>query len=379
MGNADRGRRLAPPGFAAAAILLCAFLAPAGPGLHAQSRSNILDPAADPRGRPELVVCSQNLAEYGIYRPGGEDDEEAQAAYQRKEEALTRRFTGQGCDVIALQEILAKDQEAGTNVLEHLAAVLRRASNRFYDVKSGLSNDSRHRNGFLVARDRAEILDSLSYARVELPKLAKEQKPREFARGPLELQIRVKPFGDSPSKTVTLVTFHFKSKRGSGGDPAEQEWETWRMEMAEALRRVVESRHAQSFASGETLLILIGDRNSNFDTASARILEGVLTLGNFQGEAPCRLSKRGVPLCQAGTSRPQKLFSVLTGDPETHLAPGTFKYKKIYSWLDDILMPAESLRFAWKNFDSSGDYDSGVISDPPAASDHAMVYVKLNW
>jgi hypothetical protein len=127
------------------------------------------------------------------------------------------------------------------------------------------------------------------------------------------------------------------------------------------------------------VLIVLGDRNSNFDTASARILEGTLALKHFQEEGGCRLSKRGVPLCKQGTALPQRLFSVLLGDPQTKLQPGTFRFKKEYSWLDDILMPLESLRYTWRSFDNSESYDCGVVNEPGLASDHALVYVKLNW
>jgi hypothetical protein len=151
------------------------------------------------------------------------------------------------------------------------------------------------------------------------------------------------------------------------------------MEMSEGLRRLVESRHKESFASGESILMLLGDRNSNFDVASARILEGSLVLSSFAEKGPCRMSKRGVPLCAAQTELPRRLFSVVTSNESLKGLPGTFVYKGEYSWLDDILMPAESLRFAWRTAYSEGEYDSGVVSTPKDASDHAMVYTKLNW
>jgi hypothetical protein len=59
--------------------------------------------------------------------------------------------------------------------------------------------------------------------------------------------------------------------------------------------------------------------------------------------------------------------------------PGTFEYKGEYSWLDDILMPAESLVYVWKSAYSDSKYSSGVLYKPKEASDHAMVYTKLNW
>src|SRR5690606_32172147 len=144
-----------------------------------------------------------------------------------------------------------------------------------------------------------------------------------------------------------LLTFHFKSKAYAQDDPTSLEWETYRMEMAEALRRVVEKRHSSAITGGDPILAILGDRNSNFDVASARLLSGMLRLEQFQEEAPCRLSKRGVPLCQAGTSQPPALFSVLLGDEDARLTPGTYVYNETYSWLDDILMPATSLPFVY--------------------------------
>jgi hypothetical protein len=73
------------------------------------------------------------------------------------------------------------------------------------------------------------------------------------------------------------------------------------------------------------------------------------------------------------------LFSVLTSNPATKGLPGTFTFKDEYSWLDDILLPAESLPFAWETAVSEGRYSSGVMYTPKDASDHALVWVKLNW
>ena len=151
------------------------------------------------------------------------------------------------------------------------------------------------------------------------------------------------------------------------------------MEMSEGLRRVLEMRHKDAFASGESILVALGDRNSNFDVASARILEGSLSLSSFGEKGPCRLSKRGVPLCVAESELPRRLFSVLTSNAASTTYPGTYLYKGEYSWLDDIIMPAESLRYAWQTAFSEGVYGSGLIATPEEASDHALVYVALNW
>ena len=338
-------------------------------------------PLPDPRGAIDLVVCSQNLKIFGEYdviksRGAGKLSKEA---YEDRVLALSRRFASANCDIMAVQELIGRNPESLIKGLEVLAKKLKELTNRVYEVKAGPPAEGGMAMGFLSAKDRVEVLNSTSYSAVELPKLTPKQKPRLFTRSPLELQFAVSSREGGGRKTVTVVNFHFKSKRGAAGDPSGLEWETYRMEMSEALRRIVERRLKGAFASGESLLLLAGDRNSNFDVASARILEGTLTLKSFQETAPCRLTKRGAPICKAGEAHPQRLFSVLTGNPKTKSLPGTFKYKDEYSWLDDILMPAESMPFSWVDAASEGISDSGVIYEEPEASDHAMVYVNLNW
>lgn len=359
--------------------ILCLLVGIAN-GAQAESRVTALDPNADPRAGVDLTICSQNLENFGSYQDSKvRSPQMTQDDYREKERALAQRMASQDCDVIAVQEVLGKDDETALLALNDLAGTLRKLTNRFYEAKVGPTLDKFSHLGFLVAKDRAEISNFLSYAKVELPKIIPTEKPRLFIRAPMEIQIKVKAGAGGSAKTVTLLNFHFKSRRGGSGDPAELEWETYRMAMAEAIRRIAELRHARTFTSGETLLVLLGDRNSHFDCASAKILEGSLALKNFQDGGACRLSKRGVPLCQEGSVQPAKFFSVLTADPQAKLQPGTEQYKGEYSWLDDILMPAESLRAAWVNYDSPGDYDSGVVYTPKLASDHAMVWVKLNW
>ncbi len=334
----------------------------------------------DLRGVPELTLCGQNLQNYGVVRDYLiRNPTSNEQRFWRKEDDLASRIAKMNCDVVAVQEVLARDEKSAITALENLAKAVRKKTNRFYRSIVGPTNDSNLRVGYLVAIDRVEVLNKVSYYKVELPKLTAEQKPRLFSRGPLELQLQVKERGSSYPKIVTLINFHFKSQANSTKDPSKSGWETYRMEMAEALRRIIETRHKTTIESGDTLLVLIGDRNSNRDMASARLLEGTVRLRQFQEEGVCRLSKRGVPICQVGSSNPQLLYSLLTTDPQAGLLPGTHKYKKEFSWLDDIIAPANTLRFARQTFDSEGDYDSGLLYEFSQASDHAMTWVKLNW
>jgi len=337
-------------------------------------------PGGDPRGRPDLVVCSQNLKLFGSFGALQlSKNSYSKEQYDEKVRDLGARFASVGCDVIAVQEVMAKTEADGEIAMAALVAELRRRTNRFFKVVVAAPKEGQMTNAFLVASDRASILQSVPYGRVELPRTSKKQRPRLFSRPPLEIQLSVRARESEIVKIVSLVNFHFKSKRGAKDDPSGMEWETYRMEMSEALRQIVESRHQDAFASGESILLLLGDRNSNFDVASARILEGSLSLSSFAEKGPCRMSKRGLPLCRADTDFPRKLFSVISSNRALQSYPGTFEYKGEYSWLDDILMTAEGLRYAWRTAYSEGDFNSGIVSTPKEASDHSMVYVQLNW
>jgi hypothetical protein len=350
----------------------------------AQVRINVPISGTEPRGAAELVVCSQNLQNYGLL-PDFLSRNRGTAAreFYRKQDALATRFAATDCDVIMVQEVLGGDEIVSAKALKNLADAIRLKNNRFYEIVTGPSNDPFTRLGYLVAVDRAQVLNQNSYFKVELPKLVDEGKPRLFSRGPLEIQVKVKGREGSNSKTVTLINFHFKSKYNAQKDPSRTEWETHRMEMAEALRRIVESRHATSIKTGETLLVMAGDRNSHWDAASAEILNGRLRLSDFKtpgtGTPLCKISGRGVPMCAPGTAGAQSFFSLLLGDPETKLMPGTHKYKKVYSWLDDMIAPAATLKFARASFDSEDNFDSGVVYEPIRASDHAMTWARFNW
>ena len=374
-----RLRQLLCCAFLAASLVSSAVVAQEAPlrPLHRKKAPPII---TDPRGELELTLCSQNLHDYGTFEEARERQFQlTQEQFAAQRAALVDRFAKTECDVIAVQELLGKTKIEAEDTLRQLVALLKAKTNRVYDIAVAETNDPLSRVAFIVARDRAEILAQLSYDKIQLPKISPHEKPRLFLRAPFELQLAVKGRNGSATKKLNLVTIHFKSKAGKSYDPTNLEWETYRMQMAEAVRRVVESRFTASFSSGETLLAVLGDRNSNYDSASARILQGSVLLKDFQDDPVCRLSKRGVPVCKKEIFRPQRLFSVITGDPDLVKQQGTFQFKGTFSWLDDILMPQESLRTAWSQFDREGRYASGVVRTPDTASDHAMVYVRLNW
>jgi len=364
----------------AIAILACGVLPAEQLCAQANDRTNILEHSTDPRGLPEVVICSQNLENFGELalmkrREEAENEKEREA----KMHALVKRFQKAGCTIIAVQEVLGANSKKAQEALDELALRLRHYTNKEYVTYIGPSNDRISQVGFIVEKEGIEFNGLTSFAKVELPKVSEGQEPRLFARGPLQLRLVVSGKEQAASRELTLVTFHFKSQAFNSGDGADLSWETYRMEMAEALRRVIVQRNEELLKGDGNLLVLLGDRNSHFDSASARLLTGEVILSRFQGEAPCRLSKRGVPLCKPGAVLPPIFTSVLTNDPQTFQSSGTYLYGNTFSWLDEILLPVTNLQYAYEKAGVEGDYDSGVIREFEEASDHGLVYVRLNW
>ena len=333
-----------------------------------------------------LTVCTQNLENLGIYKASRSRTADLnETKYNTKVIALVKRFNDFNCDIIAVQEVVGKDYEEAFQGLKSLGAEITKKNNRRFETVLGTGQDNVSHVGFLIAKDKAELINVISFSKVELPKLNPKQKPRYFLRSPLDIQIKVKPgmmsesIEDQKPKIINLLNIHFKSKRNSKDDPTALEWETTRMEMAEGVRRIVEKTHKKCISSSDQLLLILGDRNSDYDSASAKILEGRLKLDNFKSEGECRLSKNGLPLCKLNSANEPELYSILLNDPDTKLLPGSFIYKKEGFWLDEILMTLPSLKFAWTKYDNAGDYDVGIVSNPPEASDHSMAFVRLKW
>jgi endonuclease/exonuclease/phosphatase family metal-dependent hydrolase len=334
----------------------------------------------DPRKSAEVTICSQNLENFGLQKETLAIKPELGAiGYQKKLTGLIERFKVAKCDVIALQEVLGKTEAEAKSALDFLASELQKHVKRPFEARVSPVGDGRIRTGFIVALDRVSIENLVSFGRLELPKLDPQEKPTIFERVPLEIQLSVRGQEGSEDKILTLLNFHLKSKSGAAGDAAALEFETVRMQMAEALRKIIELRHSQALEDEENILVLLGDRNSDSLSASAKILDGSLALMDFQQEGACRLSKKGLPLCQTEKRRAQKLFSPLTLDKHTSGIAGTYFYKEEGVWIDDILLTPAGLSLARVSVYDLEDYDTGTISNPKVASDHSLVFVRLNW
>ncbi len=325
----------------------------------------------------QVTVCTQNLHNYGLYSATkGRQAKINREDFVFKEKSLIKRFSDVDCDIIAFQELLGNDKSS-KEAIKNLSDNLKSYTGKSFDYYIGRSNDKFSRVGFLVAKNKVKVLNTFSYSKRELPKLLKEERPRYFTRGPFEINLEVKKV-DEKFVTLTIITFHFKSQSGGYKDPAKLNWEILRMQSAEGLRQIAEEKVKNNDSKKENILILLGDRNSNFTSSSSKILDGTYLLSDFS-KSFCMVSKKGIPICKEKIEKVPKFISVLTNDPEALMGQGSYIYKKQYSWLDEILISASKDSYALENKNYTNNYDSGVFRKYENASDHALGFVRLHF
>lgn len=313
------------------------------------------------------MICSQNLKRYGIEKMPTE-----------KTIALVQGFIRVGCEIIAVQELRADNLEQSRLVLQQLSSELLLQSDRAYEVFSGKSNDRYLKLGFLVAKDRLYSANIFSYSDELLPKFLLHQPQRLFVRGPLELELQILNRDTRQIKSLVLVNFHLKSRHNFPRDPAGLSWESYRMEAAAGLRKIVSARQARNLQNNINPVLLLGDRNSERESASAKILNGSLELRDLFSGRLCKISKEGIPHCVKPAYRDAQFFSVLDYNPFLPDSPGTFKRGSADLWIDDILLAVSFLRTGSETVRGRR-VVSGVYQVSPVASDHNLIYAFLDW
>lgn len=314
-----------------------------------------------------VVVCSQNLMNFG--------SERGPLMRDLRATLLSERIAKPNCDIVAVQEITAKRFDHARNICKTLTDKLREVTFQGWECILGDTEEGPHRLAFVWKSRNIDLIDSYSYKNVEIPRLSKIDKVTTFQRVPLEATFRLK--FKNGSRTISLVNIHLKSKAGGQNDPTGFKWEIMRMEQAEAVRRLVVERLLNKPTKHPVLIL--GDRNSDFDSPTAKILEGSLILKDFADKAPCRIAKHLVPVCMKDVPRPPVFVSVVTKDPALKAVGGTFKHGKRLQFLDDILIDTNHLVLVQKRRYSTREFNSGILFEPKEASDHALVWTRLEF
>ncbi|MCS6961759.1 MAG: hypothetical protein NZT61_04570 [Deltaproteobacteria bacterium] len=314
-----------------------------------------------------VTICTQNLHNFG--------QEKGPITQNLRATLLGERIKNGKCDIVALQEVTAKRTDYARKTCKVLTDKLKELTYADWDCVVGDTEDGPHRLAFIWKVRNINLVEAFSYKNLDVPKLSKIDASSHFNRIPLEAIFRIK-FSEV-SRYVAAINIHLKSKAGAEKDPTGLKWEIVRMEQAEAIRKQALDR---LISRKEKMPVLIlGDRNSDYRSPTAKILAGELHLADFAGNAPCRISKSLVPVCLKEIPRNPIFASPITLDKANLSVGGTFRYRKKLQFLDDILIDVNHLGLVQKSHFSLKEFDAGIIFEPLEASDHALLWAKLKF
>ena len=327
-----------------------------------------------PQGEAELRLCTQNLFRLGEKSAKRKRDK---PAVLRQAEYLVERMKKRRCDVVAVQEVFGQTKSEARRRLNALAYGLSRASGRRFTAHVGDAFEEEIRCGFLVAESIGEVEGLEDYRTHELPMLQPLGPVHHFNRGPLGLRLLVKPRTSAPAKRFFIVNMHLKSKAEGWKDPSRTDFEALRMEMAEGLRELALSR-SRELGEG-TVLVVLGDRNSDAQSASADILTGRRKLEDFGRTNGCRLGDGYVSVCEAALPREPVLDGVFQYRNE-HMSGGypwgSYRYRGIWSLIDEILIKPQD---RWMVLSDDKTLTIGLEGELYKGSDHRLLWADFNW
>lgn len=314
---------------------------------------------------PGLTICTQNLHNFGIFRQKKELKKHRE---QRK--YLVKRFVDAQCDIIAFQELYGNGEAEPKKNLNYLVEYLKRSSKRNFTGVPGKTNSPMIRNGFIYDENKLHFLKLDNYYRESLPKLNMLGPSRNFLRGPVGLTVQMKNGGRK--EKIKLITFHLKSKSDGWKDPAKLQYETTRMEMAEAIRTIVE----RESKPGE-IVVVLGDKNSADNETASQIFKGRHHLDDYRALGRCSVNADLLSVCSPSIKpRDQTLIS-LFATANTEIGQDvyySYVFRKKKDLIDDVFVGSGQEKY-FRN--SSGKLQLGMIYTPKKGSDHNLLWVRM--
>lgn len=310
--------------------------------------------------RHSYRVCSQNLYRYGekhaIKSPQG----------KKQREYLVSRMSKAACSLIALQEVTGKNEREASRVLDSLVQSLQARTAKSYEVILSRTNDSYIRNAFLVSKNDFLIEDVEYWNDHLVPQFDYRGAPRGHARGPLAVTLRTHAL---PQNRLFVVTDHLKSKTRAWKDPTNTEFEFGRVSSAAHIKNQLLKKR-----SNNAIEIFLGDRNTDTGSATAHVLSGALSFGDFKRNGVCEISSYGSPLCDKTAYKKPDFIPVL----ETLRKENK---KEIYTYktfrpeiLDEVYIFEEDMRYIKNRFN---EISAGVEGEYKKGSDHLLIWVEI--
>ena len=351
---------------------------------------------SDPRGEPELRVCTANLNYFG----GVDDFKRVFKAAKlplrkRRERSTVTAATAMKCDVLALQGILARDDKSAKLVLSNLAKKLSRETGSNWTGYPSEANRDIVRNGFLIRDGAATVESNHSYTELKLTSFGPFQL-KQFPRSPFEILLTVPGKGkNAQPKKVMLLNFDFAATFGD----VKHEPETNRMQISDGLRQIVHTELANFEPEEAPVVLILGHRSVGRVNPGTQLLEGKLRLAEFTSNGGCVLTAENKTQCRPDITHYKEFFGVSSegflvkpivkterteeGEKRKLVFPSEKKDKQLLKQTAErtaeIYTNNESLDFALEKFGLPGRYKAGTAPLQNELPNSPLIWLELNW
>lgn len=367
----------------------------------------------DPRGKPELRVCSIDLNNFATLADvahlvrGGNP-----AALLLKEHTTVNAVLRLGCGVVALQGVAGKNSAAGAEALKRLTKPLSKRSGEAWQAYIAESPQHSGFNAFLVRPSAGKVFGTVTHAAEPFVHL----KGINSVRGIFQLDLRVPGQDGRRPKAVLLINFHFQNAL----KPTHPEPEMMRLQLAEGVRKVAVQalRDEMQFdPENVPLVIVLGERNepisrpahvvlsgrarlSAFDPGGGCVLHEEPEAGNAGKKDKAKLEKLKISFeCSREALGPAVLFDLLTsgvvasGRPEQYQEDGETRWRRSAAdrkakagkdrW-DKVLSAGmylfqEDLPIALRHPDRPMEYSTGIGSVRNGKPESPLIWADFNW
>lgn len=342
-----------------------------------QAKKNFLDR----RGEAEVTACSVNLRGYGTKN-------ELKVVLKRKlpvsaSRKLADALVRQGCEVIALQGVIARSKKNAEAAVLEFRDVLEKQSSKEWQFFVGDIDRGTVFSALLLQRGRLRLSSLSSFGETYLPRYAPFTL-KKFPSAPMMISFVAPGKEGKRDREIVLLSFFVgervdepsksnsaKQKQVVKNPPIETVLNS--MQIAEALRQTIEMKQRQANSDDSPIVIVAGERNDTRTGVVSRILEGRQQLRQFKVNGNCRLTEEFKVECNEPVQLPQLLFEVgsYTEPPR----------KRVHSnrLTSDIYLFHEDLPYAYREQYSTGDY-AGYFVKQEFGKEQVVIHVlRLNW
>jgi endonuclease/exonuclease/phosphatase family metal-dependent hydrolase len=316
--------------------------------------------------RSSIRVCSLNLHNFGKKEEvaaKGKGKSKKKSANKQKEQLkfLVERVQKAKCDIVALQEVYGKSAKEARKNLKKFQTAVNSATNQEYVYHYAKTNDKFIRNGYIYKKKLGKVTWKHLY-RSPVPRLNDDAPSRRFPRGPLVMSIELSKQYFTKARKLYLIDYHFKSKLSGWKDLSEFDFEVNRIETAEAVRKIAEEQDKQA----NTVVLFMGDRNSDTDSATDEVLSGKLELVDFKGM--CSIDKKYLSAHCAGYQKRAAKFIGMLAKRKGNDVAHSYKYRDKEFLYDEIYISAKFAQLVKK---------VGIVGVYGLGSDHLLVWAEV--